>query len=302
MIILGARKAPWVGFFVVFLAISLFCVGCDQIPFISDLFSKGKTPEAPFKVEGTLLIRVNNWGMSLEEFNERLTNLEQIIPEFKIESLDDKKALLDEFIRQQLLVQEAKRRGLDRNKEIMDASREFMNGLLVREIITEETENVNVSAKEIEDYYKIMKERFTEAAQYRIRQIIVDTETQANQILIDILRGSDFADMAKMYSKGDAASKGGDLGYITLSPEFTKFNIAVASLETGKVSSVFKGPDGHYIIKLEGKKGGKKKSLSEAWDDIKAELTIIKQNQKIQDLSEKLRQRANIEIHDEFLR
>ena len=301
MINLGANKAPIAGLFVIFLVVCLFCFGCDQIPFISELFSKGKTSEAPFKVEGTLLVRVNNWGMSLEEFNERLTNLEELIPEFKVESVDDKKAILDEFMRQQLLVQEAKRRGLDKKKDLVDATREFLNGLLVREIITEETEDIDVTSKEIEDYYNIMKERFSEPTQYRIREIVVDSETQANQILIDILRGSDFADMAKMYSKNESAAKSGDLGYINL-PIFPKFDIAVASLEIGKVSNVFQGPDGYYIIKLEGKKGGKQRSLSDAWDDIRAELTVIKQNQKIQNLTERLRQRANIEIHDELLR
>ncbi|MFH1655881.1 MAG: peptidylprolyl isomerase [Candidatus Omnitrophota bacterium] len=301
MINLRARKAPIAGLFVVFLAISLFSLGCEQIPFLSDLFPKKKTPGTTFKIDGTLLVRINNWGMSLEEFNERIANLEQLIPEFKIQSVDDKRAILDEFLRQQLLVQEAKRRGLDKKKEIMDASGEFMNGLLVREIITQETENVTVSSKEIEDYYNIMKQRFTELTQYRIREIVADTESQANQILIEILRGSDFASTARQYSKSETASNGGDLGYID-SPKFPKFDIAVASLEIGKVSNVFKGEDGYYIIKLEGKKGGKQKSLSEAWDEIKAELTMLKQNQKIQELTEKLRQQADIELHDQLLR
>ncbi|MBM3251526.1 MAG: hypothetical protein FJZ11_01915 [Candidatus Omnitrophica bacterium] len=298
---LGINKVSKAGLLLVFLVISLFYLGCDKIqPYLDFLPKKKPFTTAP-KIQGTLLVRINDWAMSLEEFNERIKNLEQLIPEFKIQSLDDKKAILGEFMRQQLLVQEAKRRGLDKEKEIADAAREFMSGLLVQEILTEETENITASSKEIEDYYNVMKARFTETTQYRVREIVVDSESQANQILIEILRGGDFASMAKLNSKSASAAQGGDLGFIEL-PKFPKFDIAVASLDIGKVSNVFQGPDGYYIIKLEGKKGGKQQSLSEAWDKIKEEVTAGKRNQKIMDLTEQLKQKSNIEIHEELLR
>jgi len=43
-------------------------------------------------------------------------------------------------------------------------------------------------------------------------------------------------------------------------------------LEVGKISSIFKTTDGYSIIKLEGKRGGKLKPLSEMWDDIRRNL------------------------------
>ena len=285
------------------LVLPFLLIGCDKIPFLSDLFKpKGREPQIDFPVvEGTVLARVDNWAISLEEFNERLRNLAELAPEFKIETFNDKKAFLEEMIRQQLLVQEAKSRGLDRKGEVVEAVKEFERGVLVREIVLQITEGVNVDAKEIEDYYNQFKEAFKEPMQYRASEIVVDTEHEANQILIDLLRGADFASNARLYSKSETASKGGDLGTIEQWP-FPQFDIVIATLEIGKVSNVFKGPEGYYIVKLREKKGGRQRTLSEVWDEIKPGLIILKQNQTLQDLIARLRQNSKVDIYENLLR
>ena len=70
------------------------------------------------------------------------------------------------------------------------------------------------------------------------------------------------------------------------------------SLEAGKISSVFKIPEGYSIIRLEAKRGGKQKSLTELWDDIKRGLIILKQQQAIDELIGKLSRDAKIEVYE----
>jgi len=286
----------------------VFLLGCDKLPFLSDLFP-AKTEKQQVQpqeysqpqIQGTLLARVDNWVLTLEDYNQKVQALQQLSPDIKVESFDDKKALLEELIRQQLLVREAQTRGLDRKKEIIAAVDEFRRGLLVRELINTLTEDVKIDSKEIENYYNQFKDSFKEASEWHVREIVVPTMDQANQVLIEALRGSDFGGLANQYSKSASASKGGDLGFISKA-KFAQMDSVLSALEVGSVSNVFKGPDGFYIIKLEEKKGGKEKSLSEVWDQIKEGLTLLKQNEKLQDYIAKLRQGAKIEIHEDLLR
>ncbi len=75
-----------------------------------------------------------------------------------------------------------------------------------------------------------------------------------------------------------------------------------SGLEVGKNSNYFKGPNGYYILKLEAKREGKVKSLSELWDDIKKGLTFLKQQQKIEDLIGKLTRDAKIEVNESLIK
>lgn len=258
-------------------------------------------------MQGTLLAKVDNWVLTLEDFNRKLEILKDLPADpntgqkIKIETFDDKKALLEELIRQQLLVQDAKLRGLDRKKEFIAAIEEVKRGQLAAEEMNLLTEDVKVESKEIEDAYNQYRGSFTDPVQWHIREIVVSTMDQANQVLIEALRGTDFASLATQYSKSASASKGGDLGFISQA-KFPQLESALASLEAGQVSSAIKGPDGFYIVKLIEKKGGKEKSLSEVWDQIKEFLTAQKKFNKLQEYLSKLKQNAKIEIREDLLR
>ncbi|MCX5712094.1 MAG: hypothetical protein NTY47_03350, partial [Candidatus Omnitrophica bacterium] len=83
---------------------------------------------------------------------------------------------------------------------------------------------------------------------------------------------------------------------------FAQFDAVVFSdnLEAGQASSIFKGPAGYYIVKIESIKGGKQRSINDLWDDIKRALTFLKQQEKINDLINKLNNpaKSKIEIYE----
>jgi peptidyl-prolyl cis-trans isomerase C len=310
-------KGRTLGTFLIFFFCLLLLGGCDRIPFLANLFPSAKTTaksesapatEQP-EIRGNVLARVDNWVLTLEDFNQKVDALQKLPANLrvKVETFDQKKNLLDSLVRQQLLVKEAKARGLDKKKEFLDAIRDYSDGLLVNSLLTQLTEDIKVESKEIEDYYNQNKEMIKEPAQWHLREIVVPTPSQANDILIELLKGADFGSMATQYSKADNAKNGGDMGLIDaakfsqLSPQL---QTAIISLEVGGLTNVVKGSDGFYIIKLEEKKGGKEKQLSEVWNDINDYLTMVKQNQRIQDLLSKLKQNAgtSIQSHEDLLR
>ena len=84
-------------------------------------------------------------------------------------------------------------------------------------------------------------------------------------------------------------------------PKFPEMAGQMAVLEVGGVSSVFKGPDGFYIIKLEETKGGEPLSFDQVKEDIQSGLTLLKQQQAILKYIEDLKLKMKVETNESLL-
>jgi parvulin-like peptidyl-prolyl isomerase len=248
---------------------------------------------------------VNNITLTLEDLNQEVDAYNAMVqaekPELKISTREQKvNYLKNEMIRRALFYQYALDKGVDKNEDIVKALDKSKMDLVVMGLLRQETGSIDVSSKEIEDAYNQYKEQFKEPEERQIREIVVSTEQEAKDILIQLLQGADFAALAQSRSKADSAKNGGDLGFIQPGKKFPQFdNVAFAdSLEAGKVSNIFNGPEGYYILKMESKRGGKQRTLSEMWEDIKNILLFSKQKDKIDKLTGNLSREAKIEVYE----
>jgi len=282
--------------------------GCEKfnlLKLIRGTKNETSLPSQVTTVKGTVIAKVNNMPLTLEDLNQEIGAYNSMVsldrPELKISTREQKiKYLKDEMVRRALMYQEALNRGLDRDEEALSALEKNKRDILVLELVKKETERVEASSTEIEEYYNTYKEQLKEPEKRQIREIVLSTEQEASEVYIQLLQGADFATLAKERSKALSGKDGGDLGFIEKGKKSAQFDAVAFSdtLEAGKLSNIFKGPDGYYILKLEAKKGGKQKTLTEMWDDIKRGLTFLKQQQKIEDLVGKLSRdpRFKIEI------
>lgn len=295
-----------VNLFLITCAAILVLTGCDKLgikPKPKETLQEGTQAVV---VRGTIIAKVNNFPITLEDLNQEIEAYNTIVPvdkpEMKITTPKQKiDYLKNELIRRVLLYQAALAKGLDRKEEVIKALEKTKQDLLVMELVRQEAEKIEVSSAEVEEYYNTYKEQLKEPEERQIREIAVSTEAEAKDILIQVLQGADFATLAKERSKSPSAKDGGDLGFISKGKKFAQFdNVAFSdTLDVGKTSNIFKGSDGsYYIIKLEGKRGGKQKSLSEMWDDIKRGLTFLKQQQKIESMISNLSKDAKLEIYE----
>lgn len=290
----------------VFMAVifSIFVLaGCDLLKLQKQ--TKEEEPTYTASVKGTVIATVNNMPITLEELNAEIdaynTLVPQDKPEAKITTREQKiNYLKNELVRRLLLYQEGLAKGLDRTDTVQQDLEKAKQQLVLIELGKMLTENTEASSKEIEDYYNTYKDELKEPEQRQIREIVVATEQEAKDIMIQLLQGADFATLAKERSKSASNKSGGDLGFIQRQTKFAEFDDVAFSntLEAGRISSIFKGSDGYYIIKLEAKRGGGQKSLSELWDNIKRMLVFLKQQQKIEDLVSKLSSEAKIVIEE----
>lgn len=281
----------------------LFCVcflfstltGCDKLNLFGSKKAPKQTAGPALPVKGTVIAKVNNIPVTLEELNQEIELYNQMLPadkpEAKIATREQKiNYLKEEVIRRLLLYNEALNRGLERKEEVLLMLEKNKRDILVLELVKEITQNVKADADEIEQYYNTYKDQLKEDEERRIREIVVSGEQEANNILIQLLQGTDFATLAIERSKAPSSKNAGDLGYIKKGAKFPHFDsVAFAvGLEPGKYSSVFKGPDGYYIVKLEAKRGGETRSLKDIWNQIEQGLTFLKQRQKVDELVNRL--------------
>lgn len=294
---------------ILFVAVGLFLggilSGCDKIGSASSRQALIKSTAAAVQPKGPIVARVNNLPLGLEDLSQEIeiynSNVPADKPELKITTRDQKiNYLKNEVVRRTLLYQNALDKGLDRNEDVARALEKTKMDLLVLQLIKEVAQKIDVSSKEIEDYYNTYKDQLKEPEERQIREIVASNEQDAKDVLVQLLQGADFATLAKERSRSSSAKNGGDLGFIKKGTRPAQFEAVAFSdtLEVGKISSIFKGPDGYSIIKLEAKRGGKLRPLSDMWDDIKRGLTFLKQQKAIEDLIGKLSSGAKIEVYE----
>lgn len=298
--------------------ISFILTGCDKIDF-SRLFKPKKDDKKPpveaMTVKGTLIARVNNIPITLEELNKmvEIYNIniaarddltEEQKNAAKIDTIEKKISYFKEgILRQRVFYQAALDKGLDRKEEIIEILDRQKIVTLATAYQEELVKNLDVSYTDVADAYNMNKDKFKEAETRRIREIVVRTQDEARQILIELYQGADFSSLAKTRSIASSAKDGGDLGYISKEQrgmQFLTFDEVAFSnaLQKGSISSEFKGPDGYYIVKIEDIKGGRQIPLAEIQDLIKARLLLGKQLEELDKTYRKLYSEYKIEIHE----
>ena len=74
--------------------------------------SKNIPVEAPKTKEvlpENILARVGDWSLTADEFKDKLKKLKDILPEFDPADINSKKLILEEIVRQELLVKDAEK-------------------------------------------------------------------------------------------------------------------------------------------------------------------------------------------------
>ncbi|MCM8801104.1 MAG: peptidyl-prolyl cis-trans isomerase [Candidatus Omnitrophica bacterium] len=294
---------------------SFLCLGCDKINFLKPQKTTSKVQPFQPIVKGTLIAKVNNLPITLEELNRYVDiynaslDLRQDLTEeerkaAKIDTRDKKiNYLKSMLIRQMVFYQLALDKGLDQKEEIIEILNRYKMALLAQEMQNEIVKNIDVSHSEIEEAYQNNKDLFREPEARRIREIVTRTEEEAKQILIELLQGQDFSTIARNRSIAESAKNGGDLGFLRKGErgeKYINFDEAAFSplLKQGAISSVFDGPDGFYIVKIESIKEGRQLSLPDAWDTIKAILLARKQQDELDKVYSQLSRDTKIEIYE----
>jgi peptidyl-prolyl cis-trans isomerase C len=263
------------------------------VPAVEEPAVKEEQPKDEGPLPANVLARVGDWSITIEEFNQRLKLLKQGIGDFNENDPQTRATVLNELIRQQLLVKDAENSQIANKKEVKEAIEDFRRTLLVQELATSITKNVTATEEEGRKYYEDNKAIFMK---WKVRQIVVPDEATAKNILVQVLQGGDFAAIAQAQSKDKTAANGGLIDDVTKSPE--EVQKAVLPLEAGGTSNVFKGPQGYYIVHVDEKKP---EPFANVKKDLIYGLTLRKQQSAILEYIENLAQKNKVEVNNELL-
>lgn len=140
------------------------------------------------------------------------------------------------------------------------------NQLLKQRFIQSKLYTVQVSKREVEEYYADFGDSIPpqpEAVQmshillsFKPSLKVVDSvQALATQLRQMVLEGADFAEVSTDYSSSGAGANGGDLGYLSSDDVVPEFARAAFNLKIGDISGVVQTQFGFHVIKCEGIKG-----------------------------------------------
>jgi peptidyl-prolyl cis-trans isomerase D len=118
---------------------------------------------------------------------------------------------------------------------------------------------------------------------------VEEIRQKAEDILKQVKKGGNFADLAKKYSEDPGSKdKGGDLGFITQGQTVPAFEKVAFSLPPGQVSDLVKTEYGFHIIKVLESEPAHTKPFEEVKDSLRAPLVLAQADKEATDTSDKI--------------
>jgi peptidyl-prolyl cis-trans isomerase C len=136
-----------------------------------------------------------------------------------------------------------------------------------------------------------------------VREILVDDLSQAERILSSLKanRNSNFAELARLYSKAATAEDGGDMGRFERGELPEEFEKVVFSLPPGTVSKIVRTKYGYHTFLVEERIRAHQQKLYEVRDQIQEKLLMTRQSGIIEQKLASLETQIPVSIYRERL-
>lgn len=247
--------------------------------------------------ESQVLVFVNGRPITHSEFEYRWSQLpESTRVHYSREG--GKRKFLDDLILRELLLQEARKRGLDQSPALLERLERTKEQLVLDDLMKEALQTqVELSNDELEAYYASHADELLGGEQVRAAHIVVATIEQARDLKHQLEQGADFAKLAQHFSLDQATkSRGGDLGPSRRGALEPEVQAAVRALRPGMVSDPVKTKAGFHLIKLLGREHGDAQTPQLARERLRQELYAEKRRQQFETFLSKLKASAAIRM------
>jgi peptidyl-prolyl cis-trans isomerase C len=184
---------------------------------------------------------------------------------------------------------------------------QIRRGMAIQQLIDEQFgAKVSVTEGETKTYYDSNPNRFKKPEEIRASHILIKVDPEADasgkkkarqkieEIQEKLEQGEDFAALAKEFSEGPSAVRGGDLNFFRRGQMVKPFEDVAFALEPGKVSDIVETRFGYHLIKV----AEKKPETTIAYKEVQGEIEEFLKREKVQEETgqhlEKLKKKADI--------
>ncbi len=161
--------------------------------------------------------------------------------------------------------------------------------------------------QEARDFYQKNPDKFQEPESVRASHILIPTQNvdeatkkqiraQVESVLKMAKSGTDFAQLAREYSKDGSAAQGGDLGFFARGRMVPQFEQAAFALKVGEISGIVESQFGYHIIKVTERKPAGVVPYERVAGQIQQFLTEERKRQRAEAFVADLKKKARIEV------
>jgi peptidyl-prolyl cis-trans isomerase C len=200
-------------------------------------------------------------------------------------------AVLERLIDTRLVVNAGRKENLQNDDEV----KRRVAGLedrVIQEIFLSRKVEAAVDEKAVRERYEQIAKSTPAKEEVNARHILVQTEQQAKDVIAELKRGGDFAEIAKAKSIDPSGKQnGGDLGFFSREEMVPEFSEAAFKLKDGETTETpVKTQFGWHVIRVEARR-----TQAPSFDEMREQITNDLSQEVVTGMVAKMREGAKVE-------
>jgi parvulin-like peptidyl-prolyl isomerase len=231
------------------------------------------------KKDESFVIKVGNKKITESDLNDKLSVTSPDFQKFA-NTLLGRKHFLDLVVQQSVMIEAAKKAGIEKRDDYKKALEDFKNeqqkqladyknGLLVDLYLKDLHESMKVSDSDVQNYYNENRSTFEKPIAYTVRHILTSDKQSAQDAYERIKKGEKFEQVAKEVSKDATAQNGGLIGPVKKGSLVPEFEAVALKLKNNEMSEIVQTNYGYHLILKVSEQDLPSVSFDEAKDGIR---------------------------------
>ncbi|MBO7483664.1 MAG: peptidyl-prolyl cis-trans isomerase [Alphaproteobacteria bacterium] len=252
-------------------------------------FHKERSPVVPSQLQHkkNVVAVIGNEEISLDEVKAFVSEIPQLA-EVPFEQVYPN--ILEMMINDKVILKGADRLGVLADPYIKKMIKAASDQIIARAYLAKEMEHA-LTEEDIRSVYEEEIKNFRPEEEIHARHILVPTEKQARDILIQLKAGADFGLLADQKSIDKNAPQG-DLGYFTKEMMIPEFSDAVFAMKKGQLSGPIQTVYGWHIVQVE----DRRLTQAPALEQVKEQMQQLAMERKVPEIIAAERTRQGVRV------
>jgi peptidyl-prolyl cis-trans isomerase C len=253
----------------------------------------------PPQSEERVVAFVNGKPITQTEFDHEWEDLPDAT-KARYEKEGGRHVFLRELVDHELLLQEARKLGLDQSDVIRDRVRRYKEKLLKDELLKDRMKTtVELTKEELDRYYDEHAGELLTSLKVRVAQMLLPNYPAAKDLETQVNRGGDFGKFAQRYSIDyKTKAKGGDLGPYRKGLVIPEVDEVIKTLKPGMVSAPIKTEAGYYLVQITALEPEIIQADQAKRERLRQELLYLKRKQYFDSVIAEIKARAVVRMTD----